>query len=147
MFATKNVFGYSVGPSIINPGGGATRIMIPGKRHAVDRAQVHHCHVQHQEHLLTATEVKRLSDEAEAQFLKDNGTLQVKTPAADAMGRDNSALVTNDLMELQLPPLGGPKLAILLVMRMFLKEVRKLWSSLKWRKHMMGMRNLRMRPQ
>jgi hypothetical protein len=42
-WATKNVFGYTVGPSIINPGGGATRIMIPGKRHAVDRAQVHHC--------------------------------------------------------------------------------------------------------
>jgi hypothetical protein len=112
-FATKNVFGYSVGPSIINPGGGATRIMIPGKRHAVDRAQVHHCHVKHQEHLLTAIEVKRLSQEAEAQFLKDNGSLQVKNPSADAMGRDNSALVTNDLMELQLPPLGGSKVAIL----------------------------------
>ena len=47
--------------------------MIPGKRHAVDRAQVHHCHVKHQEHLLTATEIERMSKEAEAQFLKKDG--------------------------------------------------------------------------
>ena len=47
--------------------------MIPGKRHAVDRAQVHHCHVKHQEHLLTATEIERMSKEAEAQFLKQDG--------------------------------------------------------------------------
>ena len=45
-WAAKNVYGYAVGPSIINPGGRATRIMIPGKRYAVDRAQVHHCHVK-----------------------------------------------------------------------------------------------------
>ena len=62
-WAAKNVYGYAVGPSIINPGGGATRIMIPGKRYAVDRAQVHHCHVKHQEHLLTANEIERLSQQ------------------------------------------------------------------------------------
>ena len=56
----------------------------PGKRHAVDRAQVHHCHVKHQEHLLTATEIERISKEAEAQFLKQgsDGTIEIKTPAA-----------------------------------------------------------------
>ena len=103
-WATKNVFGYAVGPSIINPSGGATRIMIPGKRHPVDRAHVHHCHVQFQEHLLTAREIERLSTETEAQLLRDDGTLLVKTPSADAMGRNNSPLVPNDLQELQLPP-------------------------------------------
>ena len=45
----------------------------------------------------------------EAQLLKADGSFVVKTPSADAMGRSNSALVLNDLMELQLPPLGGPK--------------------------------------
>jgi len=35
--------------------------MIPGERYAVDRAQVDHCHVKHQEHLLTATEIERIN--------------------------------------------------------------------------------------
>ena len=78
-----------------------------------DRAQVHHCHVKHQEHLLTVTEIARISKEAEAQFLKQggDGTIEIKTPAADAMERNNSPLVTNDLMELQLPPVRGPVMA------------------------------------
>jgi hypothetical protein len=108
-WASKNVFGFAVGPSIINPQGGATRIMIPGKLKAVDRAHVQHCHVQYQEHLLTAREIEKLANEMEAQLLKADGSFVVKTPSADAMGRSNSALVLNDLMELQLPPLGGPK--------------------------------------
>ena len=57
--------------------------MIPGKRYAVDRAQVlHHCHVKHQEHLLTATEIERISKEADTQFLKQDGdgTIEIKTP-------------------------------------------------------------------
>ena len=56
--------------------------------------------MKHQEHLLTAAEIERLSKEAEAQFLKQNGaggTIEIKTPAADAMERNNSPLVTNDL--------------------------------------------------
>ena len=52
-------------------------------------------------------------EEAEAQFLKKDGAgiIEVKTPAADAMERNNSPLVTNDLMELQLPPVRGPTMA------------------------------------
>ena len=65
--------------------------------------------------MLTANEIERLSKEAEAQFLKQDGaggTIEVKTPAADAMERNNSPLVTNnDLMELQLPPVRGPVMA------------------------------------
>ena len=83
--------------------------MIPGKLKAVDRAHVQHCHVQYQEHLLTAREIEKLANEMEAQLLKADGSFVVKTPSADAMGRNNSALVLNDLMELQLPPLGGPR--------------------------------------
>ena len=54
-----------------------------------------------------------MSKEAEAQFLKKDGagTIEVKTPAADAMERNNAPLVTNDLMELQLPPVRGPTMA------------------------------------
>ena len=81
--------------------------MIPGKRHPVDRAHVHHCHIQFQEHLLTTREIERLSTETEAQLLRDDGTLVVKTPSADAMGRNNSPLVPNDLQELQLRRLEG----------------------------------------
>ena len=98
-WASKNVFGFAVGPSIINPQGGATRIMIPGKLKAVDRAHVQHCHVQYQEHLLTAREIEKLANEMEAQLLKADGSFVVKTPSADAMGRNNSALVLNDIME------------------------------------------------
>ena len=91
----------------------STRIMIPGKRYAVGRAQVHHCHVKHKEHLLTATEIERISKEVEAQFLKKDGdrTIEIKTSAADAMERNNSPLVTNGLMERQLPPVRGPVIA------------------------------------
>jgi hypothetical protein len=60
---------------------------------------------------LTTREIERLSTETEAQLLKDDGTLVVKTPSADAMGRNNSPLVPNDLQELQLPPIGGPIMA------------------------------------
>ena len=67
--------------------------------------------MQFQEHLLTAREIERLSTETEAQLLRDDGTLLVKTPSADAMGRNNSPLVPNDLQELQLPPIGGPMMA------------------------------------
>jgi hypothetical protein len=41
----------------------------------------------------------------------DNGRLVFKSPAADKMGRDNSALVTDDLMGLQLPPIRAPTVA------------------------------------
>ena len=61
--------------------------------------------------MLTAAEIERISKEAEAQFLKQDGadgTIEINTPAADAMERNNSPLVTNDLMELQLPPVRGP---------------------------------------
>ena len=61
---------------------------------------VQHCHRQHQ-HLMTASEIERIADELVAQLIKENGTLVFKSPSADLMGRDNSALVTDDLMGLQ----------------------------------------------
>ena len=104
------MFGYAVGPDIDTPGSGATRIIIPGTRHAVNRKDVQHCHVQHQQHLMTAGEIERIGDELVAQLVKENGTLVFKSPSADLMGRDNSALVTDDLMGLQLPPIRDPVL-------------------------------------
>jgi len=109
-WVSKNVFGYAVGPDIDTPGSGATRIIIPGTRHAVNRKAVQHCHVQHQQHLMTASEIERIGDELVAQLIKENGTLVFKSPSADLMGRDNSALVTDDLMGLQLPPIRAPAL-------------------------------------
>jgi hypothetical protein len=54
---------------------------------------------------MTALEVERIGEEVVAQLVMDNGKLVFKSPAADKMGRDNSALVTDDLMGLQLPPI------------------------------------------
>ena len=85
-FVSKNVFGYAVGPDIETPGSGATRIIIPGKRHAVNRMHVQHCHVQHQQHLMTALEVERIGEDVVAQLVMDNGRLVFKSPAADKTG-------------------------------------------------------------
>ena len=109
-WVSKNVFGYAVGPDIDTPGSGATRIIIPGTRHAVNRKAVQHCHVQHQQHLMTASEIERIGDELVEQLIKENGTLVFKSQSADLRGRDNSALVTDDLMGLQLPPIRAPVL-------------------------------------
>ena len=59
---------------------------------------------------MTAGEIKRIGDELVAQLVKENGTLVFKSPSAELMGRDNSALVTDDLMGLQLPPIRDPVL-------------------------------------
>ena len=59
---------------------------------------------------MTASEIERIGDELVEQLIKENGTLVFKSPSADLMGRDNSALVTDDLMGLQLPPIRAPVL-------------------------------------
>ena len=59
---------------------------------------------------MTASEIERIGDELVAQLIKENSTLVFKSPSADLMGRDNSALVTDDLMGLQLPPIRAPAL-------------------------------------
>jgi len=56
-------------------------------------------------------EVERIGEEVVAQLVMDNGRLVFKSPAADKMGRDNSALVTDDLMGSQLPPIRAPIIA------------------------------------
>ena len=50
--------------------------------HLSSKRFISHCHVKHQEHLLTATEIERISKEADTQFLKQDGdgTIEIKTP-------------------------------------------------------------------
>ena len=57
---------------------------------------------------MTALEVERIGEKVVAQLVMDNGRLVFKSPAADKMGRDNSELVTDDLMGLQLPAIRAP---------------------------------------